>query len=524
LFDELSDAYSVLRIRRVKCDEEKPHCLRCRKGGRQCEGYNQAPSSSSKRQVITVYVPLISPSPSSFVGSNEIQFYHREIVTKLSGYFDSNFWETLVMQLCQTEPVIQHAVSALSAVYRDIDSKMLGYVYETREPTPLVLKELNTAMRCLSKRIEANPTSHLVPLVACLLFTCLEFIKGTVESAMVHIKSGFGILNASRQKYLASGRLSPVESIDGTMIENELVPVFDRLNLLCVLFGQGLPPIQRLQEDRDQFTSFKQVREQLIQTLDPAMRFVRSTGHKTHSKSLEFDDYAEFFKLQASLQQWYTQFEEFLSKLSPSERQESEHATDLLRIHHRTVSIWLDVAMQEGEYTFDSYTAGFQEIVELGSKLVTLSSSGTDSNQKLPNNFSFEMQVIAPLYFTALKCRVFPIRRRAIEILRAAPRREGLWNAHISAKIAERVIEREEQSIQADQTTFPDVRVDIWGVVPVESARVFSAGELPCKFGSHENVPLMPISSLPDRVYVTFQTKPLDEDGELLSYIEEILL
>jgi hypothetical protein len=401
---------------------------------------------------------------------------------------------------------------------------MLGYVYETREPTPLVLNELNTAMRCLSERIEANPTSHLVPLVACLIFVCLEFIKGTAESAMVHIASGFGMLNASRQKYLTSGRLSPAGSIDDTIIENELVPVFDRLNLLCVLFGQGLPPTQRLQEDRDQFTGLKQVRERLIQALDPTMRFVRSTGHKTHTKSLEFDDYAEFFKLQASLQQWYVQFEKFLSKLSPSERQESEYATDLLRIHHRTVSIWLDVAMQEGEYTFDSYTAGFEEIVELGSKLVTLPSSGSDSNQKLPNSFSFEMQVIAPLYFTALKCRVSSIRRRAIEVLRAAPRREGLWNAHISAKIAERVIEREEQSIQAGHTTSADVRVDIWGVVPMESVKSFSAGEVPFKVERHENVSVMPISSLPDRVYVTFQTKPWGEDGELLAYTEEIML
>src|SRR2546430_8793957 len=33
-------AYKVIsRIRRVKCGEEKPHCLRCPSSGRVCDGY-----------------------------------------------------------------------------------------------------------------------------------------------------------------------------------------------------------------------------------------------------------------------------------------------------------------------------------------------------------------------------------------------------------------------------------------------------------------------------------------------------
>ncbi|KAH3001521.1 hypothetical protein KXV73_001875, partial [Aspergillus fumigatus] len=37
------------KVRRVKCDEEKPTCCRCRSTGRKCDGY-ASPSSGTPRQ------------------------------------------------------------------------------------------------------------------------------------------------------------------------------------------------------------------------------------------------------------------------------------------------------------------------------------------------------------------------------------------------------------------------------------------------------------------------------------------
>lgn len=38
------------RIRKVKCDESRPHCLRCSKGGWDCDGYGpRKPSSADVR-------------------------------------------------------------------------------------------------------------------------------------------------------------------------------------------------------------------------------------------------------------------------------------------------------------------------------------------------------------------------------------------------------------------------------------------------------------------------------------------
>jgi hypothetical protein len=108
----------------------------------------------------------------------------------MSGTFDSDFCTTPTLQLSHSEPVIRHALAAISAVH--------GNMGETNG-NPLALEEAAIAMRCLSTRIKTGPNSHLVPLVACLLFTCLYLMRGNVDSAMVHILSGFNILEASRQ-------------------------------------------------------------------------------------------------------------------------------------------------------------------------------------------------------------------------------------------------------------------------------------------------------------------------------------
>lgn len=55
-----------------------------------------------------------------------------------------------------------------------------------------------------------------------------------------------------------------------------------------------------------------------------------------------------------------------------------------------------------------------------------------------------DMGWIAPLYFTAVKCRVHRIRVEAIKLLRTSPHREGIWDAHIAACVAKKVVELEE--------------------------------------------------------------------------------
>lgn len=123
---------------------------------------------------------------------------------------------------------------------------------------------------------------------------------------------------------------------------------------------------------------------------------------------------------------------------------EDNHASNILRIQHRIAWIWISTALSPSyfnepapESVWDAHTEGFRSIVELAEAEI-----GTTMRSCL--TFSFEMELVIPLYLTALKCRDHVVRRRALALLSASPRREGFWDSRLAAKLAERVVEMEE--------------------------------------------------------------------------------
>jgi hypothetical protein len=156
----------IIRIRRVKCDEAKPNCVRCTSTGRKCDGY-QAPvqkrsknSSSSHRRAKSSEVAIINvadfipysqdlyhPQPQYCLTPNSVQdgflcpppfldtgidfrgleYFHQQTGGPVSGSFDSSFWSSLVLQASHEDPTIQHAVLALSSLQdcADLTGEML---------------------------------------------------------------------------------------------------------------------------------------------------------------------------------------------------------------------------------------------------------------------------------------------------------------------------------------------------------------------------------------------------------------
>lgn len=142
---------STCKARRVKCDEAKPICRRCDVGNRKCE-YNTARAAPTRRNVITLYLPPMQSQPTFFINARGLEFFQQNLAANLDGQFDSSFWSKLVLQLSHSEPLVRHAVSAISNIYRDVESSLrhpAGYV----SANPEAQQEWNRAIRSLSGRI-----------------------------------------------------------------------------------------------------------------------------------------------------------------------------------------------------------------------------------------------------------------------------------------------------------------------------------------------------------------------------------
>jgi len=123
------------KIRRVKCDETKPLCSRCVKAGLDCDGYPDLATQKKKPQqpprllLAPAKLPretfpaphTISKSPQQSLFKNEqehryFRVFSNESAAQLSGYFDSDLWHGLVLQACESNSSIRHAVIAVGAL------------------------------------------------------------------------------------------------------------------------------------------------------------------------------------------------------------------------------------------------------------------------------------------------------------------------------------------------------------------------------------------------------------------------
>ncbi|KAJ5802707.1 uncharacterized protein N7503_005157 [Penicillium pulvis] len=506
---------STCKARRVKCDEAKPICRRCTTGGRECE-YSTA-RTAPPRNVVTVYLPPAQSQPVFFVNDRGLEFFHQKLAAKLDGQFTSQFWSKLVLQLSHSERSIRHAISAISIIYQDVESSLrhpAGYV----NANPEAQKEWNKAMKSLSARIQAHPNSNLVPLTCCLMFTCIELLKGNVESSMLHVLSGFKILAALRPSSdAAQGPGSNLSSNDLKAIEDHIIPIFSRLNVLCSLAGRMTPPIYAptTKEDFPQ-EDLAHSRQRLIEILDTCIRFIGKVSIKAAMFQIDVDEFIEQIKHQTRLNTWRDRLDELLERMQAAGKPAKEDALNLLLVHYKVVYIWIRVCTAAGEMATDSYHADFEELVRYAEQVVK-----PGVGMATPQMLSFDIQILGPLYYTALKCRHPATRRRALELLQLAPRREGLWNAHHAYVTAKRVIELEERHLNGQD--LPDETSRLYGLVlPDDGSRIYNLSEMPFdirKFGYS----IVPSPAYPGMVEAVFHTKPWGPLGEwhtITEYIE----
>lgn len=110
-----------------------------------------------------------------------------------------------------------------------------------------------------------------------------------------------------------------------------------------------------------------------------------------------------------------------------------------LRLRCQATAIWLAGSTARAETVFDAHELTFRELVAEGEEVIDLMERCCEKSR-----FTFELNVIAPLYIVVQKCRDPVLRRRALALLRRAPAQEGLWYRDIIVQVAQRTIELEE--------------------------------------------------------------------------------
>jgi hypothetical protein len=134
-------------------------------------------------------------------------------------------------------------------------------------------------------------------------------------------------------------------------------------------------------------------------------------------------------------------------------------AYQTLLVHYAMARIACACALSLDESLYDEYTEDFISILKQSLDVRAIVQTPKILKQMLniehgPNfsNHSSDRGWIAPLYFTALKCRVQRIRLQAIQLISSSSHKEGMWDSQLVARIAGKVVQIEESTVPSRTT------------------------------------------------------------------------
>ncbi|CAJ0555102.1 Ff.00g051670.m01.CDS01 [Fusarium sp. VM40] len=460
------------KLRKVKCDEGRPACQRCLSTGRVCDGYGiwgggshvlQA-QAQVQAQAKTFSAPV--PGPVTFIVSlnaNEklyFDWFKCRTSAKISATFSSGFWTTLVFQACSSEPAVLHALLALSSAHKkgvvELGIHSNSPSAEMSPQEQFTLQQYVKAIGHLQPHFSAKDrASCRVALITCIVFVCLEFFRGHFATAQLHLKNGLDILGQMQGLPDASSgilALKPChEATDAWIVEamsrlHIQVELFRYLHHHSCVILQPAPYHQKSQPDH-----FENLNE-AWKGLEVIYNQIFHITHRARQRTIGATEQASQQLVKERLSSWHTTFQQSIEAWPGGTNVFMRKASQVLLIHYAMTNIMAETCIHNNETIYDSCTEKFIKLIKEATGLWDISTQDYNLEDEMPlyvmstcmPRSIIDMGWIAPLYFTAVKCRVHRIRVEAIKLLRTSPHREGIWDAHIAACVAKKVVELEE--------------------------------------------------------------------------------
>ena len=352
---------------------------------------------------------------------------------------DCRFWDRVVLQACHTEPAIKHAVLALSSLHQlsglphDNDTSYQHRLYAERQHH----KALEEARVLIAS---AQPQDVDRILIACIIFIIFEGVRGDYRAAAMHMDSGRAILAQNSQRLKHTARRKDLIEIQHALA---------RLDLPAICFSDRTSPYRYTLTDFYQTSpvltpdQFQDVNEAQACFVD-LTRWLLMVGNHIDFEELNGDlptmarYQAEKVRCSAMIDQWH---ENFLDVITRSDSSESLLILNL-KLWYSSIKMLVQAETYGPETRYDAFMTLFEQGVEFGEEI-----AGKLADPNQTRSFSFDLGYMIPIYLTATRCRDPHIRRRAIRLLQAYPRQEGVWESLAAAAVASRWVAVEEEGL-----------------------------------------------------------------------------
>jgi hypothetical protein len=379
-----------------------------------------------------------------------------------------------MLQACERNQSVRHGIIAIAAL--DLTSQLTrDQIDDSGEGFPepgghyqFALEQYSHAIRHMQNATSKRETDLATTLVTCIVTICFEAFHGNHDSAFSQISTGLRMIEqAVKTENLHRAFVKGISSSILSTVDEDLIYTFIRLDLQAMTFVNGRTIDSRtfsqdfgladLNGMPTRFSNFNEARNYFSLVLLQFLHFIRSTIKQTRNNhSMESIHLLSCLDTSMSLgkgrvyylaliKQWHETFEPIAIPARAASGTADFLAATNLEFKYQAARLTFETLPAKGVPEMKDFMPYFKKIVSLGRQI--LDHPDVKLNKRL---FTFDHQIILPLYVAGWRCPHAETRRQAIALLFSAPRRECLWDGVMAAKIAEWIMNIEEEHLEGD--------------------------------------------------------------------------
>ena len=400
-------------------------------------------------------------------------------IPNLLSYFHSSFWQLAVPQLGQEEPAIRYALTSLAAFHERTDLPCIADLTDPEAKKREIathnfsLKQYNNSILALNRQMDAQGYKAVKSvLICCMLYICIETLRGDPQAMISHIQNGLKVYNEWLRKVKGSHHISKALA-NPSSLEGSISRTFSRMDSTATTFVDDHEPqfrtlsLNEVSQPSEviqlNFGSIEQARVCMDRLTARFFHFLRIND--TFSGRPISVIPQRVMEMHGDISRRLYEFSGALHRLIASlEMDDSTLSRSILILEMRKTAMTIFHRKWPNELeATERCDKEFKTIISLAKTLISSFDLATGPNQtfhselaiqqgmgELPNRarspgspslsypiFTLEAALIPVLWYTSQASHSSIVRQGAVQALRNANLREGLWSSRLTAEIAQ---------------------------------------------------------------------------------------
>ncbi|KAF2128765.1 hypothetical protein P153DRAFT_291832 [Dothidotthia symphoricarpi CBS 119687] len=467
------------KIRRTKCDEEKPYCNRCTSTGRICDGYDSTWTTSTFKatqsrsrdhaspssELVRTRIPvLLAPSLQldSVQERESFEFFITHAMPSLRGVLSSPFWQREILQAAHQHPSIQYGIIALGAMHRRYQQGSTSHIEKGALDKHLhfALQHSNRAIQGLVKnqgpRGDTVVADKRTLMTCCILFNSMACLQGHQREALQHLRSGLRMLKEADEAEAARDEPHPIdiESLRSIFVgldmqARSIMSQSDFLHWEPPPATKDMPALPRAELSDSSLLAMLQYLESLQ---NHVLNFLQGTNERLpkekHLVLLGYQDLMERFKIGSIA------LDRLCNNTSSTQAAFAQPLSSLRLLHCQIEYLIRSPRgdlIEELGFMHESNNMPF-DLPAHFTKMMALITHLLPDPSDLTPVFTTAVGPLAALWLVATSApsTCIALRRRAVALMLSYPRREGYWDGLVAGQIAREVLRLEQESTRAE--------------------------------------------------------------------------